>query len=178
MLLISIWEFHNCAYLTSQFYQIVSWIRQTSDLPDQSQQNTVTFLMMSHPLDHESYRRPEDRPTFTITDTLGREVLKIAVDPSEDEQTVTLSSELNSVGGIIQGDHTGWNLRDGLSGWPLGFDDIKLARHINVDKGILYNLTHLMFWCQQKLVMVCPLSTWVTLYFRSCVVTVVIKCYP
>lgn len=63
--------------------------------------------MMSHPLDHESYRRPEDRPTFTITDTLGREVLKIAVDPSEDEQTVTLSSELNSVGGIIQGDHTG-----------------------------------------------------------------------
>ena len=59
---------------------------------------------MSHPIAHESYRRPEDLPTFTITDTLGREVLKIAVDPSEDEQTVTLSSELNSVSSIVQGD--------------------------------------------------------------------------
>ena len=59
---------------------------------------------MRHPIDHESYRRPENRPTFTITDTLGREVLKIALDPSEDEQTVTLSSELNSVSGRHQFD--------------------------------------------------------------------------
>ena len=38
-----------------------------------------------------------------MIDVLGRKVLQITVDPSEEEQTVTLTSELNSVSGIVHG---------------------------------------------------------------------------
>ena len=43
------------------------------------------------------HRTSDNQPKFTITDALGRKVLEITLDPAEAEQTVTITSELNSV---------------------------------------------------------------------------------
>ena len=40
---------------------------------------------------------PTNLPIFTITDSLGRKVFKVKLNPDPDVQSITCSSELNSV---------------------------------------------------------------------------------